>query len=68
MSIVLCCSSCNELASFGGNGGTEFNDLCHNDTKISEVDINVGKVGGCSRCLTGIGTFYRYNDLGVSYT
>ena len=62
-SLKLHCSKCSELGSYGGGGGTPFDDPCDPDVHITAVELAVGPMSGCETCLRFIQATYRYNHL-----
>ena len=59
--VLFCCSldPCGELGAFGGNGGEVFDDPCDPALYITKLELAIGPLGNCSKCLRYIRATYR---------
>ena len=55
-------NECGDLGSFGGDGGTPFDDGCFPDDHITAVELSFGPITGiCKTCLRSFRVTFRYN-------
>ena len=51
---------CVNFGYFGGSGGTPFTDPCIPHSRINQIIVGIGQVGGCAQCVRFFAALYKY--------